>query len=293
MADLVVAKAVYARIDRRRKMPATVLLKALAYSTQNLLDHYYDTESIYILGKGRYEKSVNIELLLGQRATRDIRHPDTNEVIVRKNRKFTRSAIKQLQKLKVKRISIDEEEVISSVSAVDVLDEALAVYDLAYSQNYLEESKDLVQYARLALNGNVSYKAAAILEKGFEAGIVERTEKNLKLMANALLVSREPKRALPYLREGAAMSDNGELHLFIGQTLADLDRWGEAAQAYNDALHAGGLRNPGEALIMQGVAYTTAKQYKRAKMAFERARGFKEHALTASQWLNHLTQKMN
>ena len=171
--------------------------------------------------------------------------------------------------------------------------EALAVYDLAYSQNYLEESKDLVQYARLALNGNVSYKAAAILEKGFEAGIVERTEKNLKLMANALLVSREPKRALPYLREGAAMSDNGELHLFIGQTLADLDRWGEAAQAYNDALHAGGLRNPGEALIMQGVAYTTAKQYKRAKMAFEKARGFKDHALTASQWLNHLTQKMN
>ena len=44
--------------------------------------------------------------------------------------------------------------------------EALAVYDLAYSQNYLEESKDLVQYARLALNGNVSYKAATILEKG-------------------------------------------------------------------------------------------------------------------------------
>ena len=112
-------------------------------------------------------------------------------------------------------------------------------------------------------------------------------------MANALLVSREPKRALPYLREGASMSDNGELHLFIGQTLADLDRWGEAAQAYNDALHAGGLRNPGEALIMQGVAYTTAKQYKRAQMAFEKAKGFKDHALTASQWLDHLTQKMN
>ena len=171
--------------------------------------------------------------------------------------------------------------------------EALAVYDLAYSQNYLEESKDLVQYARLALNGNVSYKAATILEKGFADGIVERTEKNLKLLANALLVSREPKRALPYLREGAKMSDNGELHLFIGQTLADLDRWGEAAQAYNDALHRGGLRNPGEALIMQGVAYTTAKQYRRAKTAFEKAKEFEDHALAASQWLTHLSQRIN
>ena len=171
--------------------------------------------------------------------------------------------------------------------------EALAVYDLAYSQNYLEESKDLVQYARLALNGNVSYKAASILEKGFKDGIVERTEKNLKLMANALLMSREPKRALPYLREGAKLADTGELHLFIGQTLADLDRWGEAAQAYNDALHRGGLRNPGEALIMQGVAYTTAKQYSRAKLAFEKAKSYKDHALTASQWLNHLALKTN
>ena len=104
---------------------------------------------------------------------------------------------------------------------------------------------------------------------------MERTEKNLKLIANALLVSREPKRALPYLREGAKLADNGELHLFIGQTLADLDRWGEAAQAYNEALHRGGLRNPGEALIMQGVAYTTAKQYRRAKLAFEEAKGLK------------------
>ena len=76
------------------------------------------------------------------------------------------------------------------------------------------------------------------------------------------------------------MSDNGELHLFIGQTLADFDRWGEAAQAYNDALHRGGLRNPGEALIMQGVAYTTAKQYRRAKTAFEKAK-----ALRTMPWL--------
>ena len=69
------------------------------------------------------------------------------------------------------------------------------------------------------------------------------------------------------------MSDNGELHLFIGQTLADLDRW-EAAQAYNDALHRGGLRNPGEALIMQGVAYTTAKQYReKTLLRRQRVRG--------------------
>jgi DNA-directed RNA polymerase subunit beta len=113
----------YVRIDRRRKLPATVLLKALGYSTKALLDYYYDTETIYILGKGKYEKSVDVNLLLGQRATRDIRHPDTREVIVRKNRKFTRSAIRQIQSLNIERISVDEEDVVGTVSAEDVVDE--------------------------------------------------------------------------------------------------------------------------------------------------------------------------
>ncbi|MDH3844774.1 MAG: DNA-directed RNA polymerase subunit beta, partial [Myxococcales bacterium] len=47
----------YVRIDRRRKMPATVLLKALGYNTQKLLNYYYDTETIYILSKDQYAKS--------------------------------------------------------------------------------------------------------------------------------------------------------------------------------------------------------------------------------------------
>ena len=114
----------HVRIDRRRKLPATVLLKALGYGTKELLDYYYNTETIFILAKDKYEKSVDINLLLGQRATRDIRNPETQDVIVRKNRKFTRSAIKQIQQLKIERISVDEEDVVGTVSAEDVIDEA-------------------------------------------------------------------------------------------------------------------------------------------------------------------------
>jgi DNA-directed RNA polymerase subunit beta len=113
----------HVRIDRRRKLPATVLLKGLEYSTKELLDYYYDTETIFLLGKDKYEKSVDINLLLGQRATRDIRHPDSKDIIVRKNRKFTRSAIKQIQQLKIERISVDPEDVVGTVSAQDVVDE--------------------------------------------------------------------------------------------------------------------------------------------------------------------------
>src|ERR671921_2611071 len=74
---------IYVRIDRRRKMHATVLLRALGYSTQDLLNYFYNTETVYLEKGGKYSKSVEYELLSGQRSTRDIKVG--SEVIVKKN----------------------------------------------------------------------------------------------------------------------------------------------------------------------------------------------------------------
>src|ERR1700679_1401060 len=62
----------FVRIDRRRKMHATVLLRALGYSTQDLLNYFYNTETVYLDKGGKYGKSVEYDLLAGQRSTRDI-----------------------------------------------------------------------------------------------------------------------------------------------------------------------------------------------------------------------------
>src|SRR5208282_5194266 len=85
----------HVRIDRRRKLHATVLLRALGYSTEELLNYFYATERVYLEdgaskeGGKRFFKSVEFDLLPGQRATRDIKHPDSREILVKKNRKFT------------------------------------------------------------------------------------------------------------------------------------------------------------------------------------------------------------
>src|ERR1700675_2983951 len=75
----------HVRIDRRRKLHATVLLRALGYSTQDLLNYFYNTETVFLDKGGKYAKSVEFDLLAGQRATRDIKVG--NEVIVKKNTK--------------------------------------------------------------------------------------------------------------------------------------------------------------------------------------------------------------
>ncbi|HEY5010139.1 MAG TPA: hypothetical protein VIH73_03220, partial [Acidimicrobiales bacterium] len=111
---------IYVRIDRRRKMHATVLLRALGYSTQDLLNYFYNTEEVYLEKGGKYSKSVEFDLLPGQRATRDIKVG--SEIIVKKNTKFTKAAIKKLRESKVDRLPIDVEELVGKVAAHDVVD---------------------------------------------------------------------------------------------------------------------------------------------------------------------------
>lgn len=113
----------HVRIDRRRKLHATVLLRALGYSTEELLNYFYSTETVYLEQGKKYEKSVEYDLLPGQRATRDIRHPESREILVKKNRKFTKQAIKKLQDSKVNRLPAEISEVVGKVAAHDVIDE--------------------------------------------------------------------------------------------------------------------------------------------------------------------------
>src|SRR6478672_8140071 len=111
---------IYVRIDRRRKMHATVLLRALGYSTQDLLNYFYSTETIFLEKGNKYSKSIEFEILSGQRATRDIRVG--GEVLVKKNTKFTKAAIKKLREAKVDRLPVEIDELVGKVAAHDIVD---------------------------------------------------------------------------------------------------------------------------------------------------------------------------
>ena len=110
----------YVRIDRRRKMHATVLLRALGYTTQDLLSYFYLTETVFLEKANKYARSIEFDQLTGQRATRDIRI--AGETIVKKNTKFTKAAIKKLREAKVDRLPIEVEELAGKVAAQDVVD---------------------------------------------------------------------------------------------------------------------------------------------------------------------------
>jgi DNA-directed RNA polymerase subunit beta len=134
----------YVRIDRRRKMPATVLLKALGYSTDELLNFFYKSEEISFAGEN-LTKLADAELLTNQKAAIDIADPATGEILVKANRKFTKAAIRKMAEHGIKSIPITIEELVGKISSHDIVDpatgEILAECNEELTQAKLEDIK--------------------------------------------------------------------------------------------------------------------------------------------------------
>ncbi len=112
----------YIRIDRRRKFPVTVLLKALGYSTEELLNYFYPSEKIFVLDKVQSEKALNPEVLIGSRTLEDILHPETGEVLIKKNRKLNKQNLKRVQDAGIRRLALKTADLAGQVLAQDVID---------------------------------------------------------------------------------------------------------------------------------------------------------------------------
>ncbi len=98
---------VFVRIDRRRKLPATVLLRALGMSTEEILDIFFDTSTFHIEKSG-FSVELVPSRLRGETATFDIKDADGN-VIVEEGRRITARHIRQLEKSGIERLEVPME----------------------------------------------------------------------------------------------------------------------------------------------------------------------------------------
>jgi DNA-directed RNA polymerase subunit beta len=133
----------YCRIDRRRKMHATVLLKALGLSTEELLDFFYDRETV-LLKDGQFQRKVNLELLRGQRASSDIIEPRSGKILVKRNRKIGLAVIKQLQAAGVEALPMVKEDVIGKIIGRDIIDEDTGEVLFPINQDVTESVLDAI-----------------------------------------------------------------------------------------------------------------------------------------------------
>jgi DNA-directed RNA polymerase beta subunit len=110
----------YVRIDRRKKLPATIVLKALGYSNEDLLRTFYPVETVRI-HKDRFTRPVS-KILVGTRSADAIELPGGGEPVVKPGGKITRGAIKKLEQAGVAEIPVRREEIVGRITLRDVID---------------------------------------------------------------------------------------------------------------------------------------------------------------------------
>ncbi|MBI5038759.1 MAG: DNA-directed RNA polymerase subunit beta, partial [Nitrospirae bacterium] len=111
----------YARIDRRRKFPTTILLKALGLSTYDILKMYYPVEEVRIRSKKFYSK-IDAKVLSGGRILYDIINEQGGEVLVKEGSRVTPGVLKKLENLGIKEIPLTTEDLHGRVVFNDVID---------------------------------------------------------------------------------------------------------------------------------------------------------------------------
>ncbi|TCJ94775.1 DNA-directed RNA polymerase subunit beta [Volucribacter psittacicida] len=109
----------FARIDRRRKLPATIILRALNYTTEEILDLFFD-KVVFEIKDQKLLMTLVPERLRGETATFDIEANGT--VYVERGRRITARHIRALQKDNISQVEVPTEYIIGKVAAKDYVD---------------------------------------------------------------------------------------------------------------------------------------------------------------------------
>ena len=110
----------FCRIDRRRKIPATIILKALDMGTEEILQNFYEIDTVHVEKEG-----INIELipsrLRGQTLPVDLKIK--TKVIVEANKRITARHVRELEKANISSLKVSDDFLIGKVLAKDVFNQ--------------------------------------------------------------------------------------------------------------------------------------------------------------------------
>jgi DNA-directed RNA polymerase subunit beta len=131
---------VFTRIDRRRKLPVTILLRALGLTNEKILKTFFDINEFTLQKKSGVELTLVPDRLRGETFNFDLRVGDS--VVVEAGKRITARHVKELEKANIQRLQVPDEYLLGRVLAHDVVDvktgEVLAAANEEISETHLE-----------------------------------------------------------------------------------------------------------------------------------------------------------
>ena len=134
---------VYVRIDRRRKLHASILLKALGFSNQGILECFYETEIFKIKPNNTYQLQLIPKRLMGRVTPMDISY--RGEVIVKKGERISARHIRKIESTKIKHLEYEQNSMEGLVLAKDIVDKTTGEILIECNSIIDEEVLDTLQ----------------------------------------------------------------------------------------------------------------------------------------------------
>ncbi|MBX3691986.1 DNA-directed RNA polymerase subunit beta [Dokdonella sp.] len=132
--------ALFTRIDRRRKLPVTILLRALGYTNEQMLDIFFEHNVFHLGKKDGAELELVAERLRGETLNFDLKVGD--EVIVETGKRITARHVRRLEAAKIKSLEVPDEYLVGRILATDIVDtktgELLAAANTELADSHLE-----------------------------------------------------------------------------------------------------------------------------------------------------------
>lgn len=167
----------------------------------------------------------------------------------------------------------------------------LVITEVLYESGIIEGSQHAVNLANLYLMHEIPYRAAEVLEESMGSGVVDSSERNLRLLSQAWYQAREDEKSIPPLERAAGMSSEGELYIRLAQSQLNLDKWEEAIASIQKGVNKGGVKRRDRAQIMKGMAHLNLKQLDQAETAFLAAKQDSRSVKAADQWLDFVANE--
>lgn len=171
--------------------------------------------------------------------------------------------------------------------------------EAAYRANYLDRGKDLTTLSGLLMQAEQPYRAAQVLNKGLEDGIVEKTAINWRSLGQAWQLSQENDKAIAALKKSGALDDNGRVYEQLAQLYLEKEQFKSCVGAADSALQKGGLRKVQSTHVIRGMCMYNDDRLQGARASFVRARtSSRERSDSASermsaQWISFIDNEAN
>ncbi len=164
----------------------------------------------------------------------------------------------------------------------------IALYELAYDVGWLERSNEFVQMAQLLLGADIPVKAALIMEKGLDGGVIESNMNNWRVLAQAWQLAQEDEKAIPAMIQAASLSEDGELDLRLAQSYQNLAQWEDCIESARDGLQKGDLRRADQGNMILGACLFEVDEFSAARNAFEEAEEDTRSRTAARSWIQYV-----